>query len=117
LSQVIAEPARTAQGFRFNGGVAMTVDEELERLDEPEILPQEIVQWQPGRGRVVNTPKALNSSAIGAAVVGAVALGAVALGAVAIGRLAIGSLALGRGRIKRLEIDKLIVHHVVAPER
>ena len=95
----------------------MTMHDELERLDEPEDLPQEIVQWQPGRAHMVNAPKPLNSSAIAAAVLGAVAVGAVAVGAIAIGRLAIGSLALGRGRIRRLEIDELIVRDLRVIER
>ena len=87
----------------------MVMDEQLERLDEPESLPQDIVQWQPGRGHMVNAPKGVNTGALGAALLGAVALGAFAIGALAIGRLAVGSLALGRGRIHRLQIDELIV--------
>ena len=93
----------------------MTIDEELERLDEPEVLPQEIVQWQPTHGRMVDvkTPRA----AFGAVAVGALAFGALAIGAIAVGRLVIGSVGIGRARVRRLEIDKLIVHHVVTPER
>ena len=92
----------------------MTLQDELEQLDEPEELPQEIVQWQPTHGRMVDvrTPRA----AFGAVAVGALALGALALGAVAIGRLMVGSVGVGRARVRRLEIDKLIVHHVVAPD-
>lgn len=48
---------------------------------------------------------AKHSSAIGAMAVGALAIGAVAIGALTIGRLAINS-----ARIRRLEIDELIVH-------
>ena len=95
----------------------MVLQDELERLDEPEDLPQEIVQWQPTRGHLVNSPRPLNTSAFLAAAAGALAVGAVAVGAIAIGRLAIGSLALGRGRIRRLEIDELIVRDLRVIER
>ncbi len=42
--------------------------------------------------------------------IGAVAVGALALGAVAIGAMAIGRLTIKSARIRRLEIDELIVH-------
>jgi hypothetical protein len=114
MTQVMAEPAGAGQGCGHDGGVAMTMQDELERLDEPEDLPQEIVQWQPTRGHLVDvrTPRAT----FGAVAVGALAFGALALGAVAIGRLMVGSVGIGRARVRRLEIDKLIVHHVVAPD-
>jgi len=48
---------------------------------------------------------------VGAFALGALAGGAVAFGALAIGRLAIGFLAIGKSRIRRLEIDELVVKH------
>ncbi|MEQ9153578.1 hypothetical protein [Roseitalea porphyridii] len=53
---------------------------------------------------------AKHSSAIGAMAVGALAIGAVAIGALAIGRLAIKS-----ARIRRLEIDELVVRKQTDP--
>src|SRR5436190_2609006 len=68
---------------RGHGGLAMIVDEELEleRLDEPDTLPQQIVDWQPGRGHLVDmtTPR-ISTGFIAAAALGAVAVGAVAIG-------------------------------------
>jgi hypothetical protein len=83
----------------------MIIDDEreLENLNEPDELPQEIVEWQPGHGRLVDVPK------VSTGFFAAAALGAVALGAVAIGALAIGRLAVGRARVGRLEIDDLVV--------
>jgi deazaflavin-dependent oxidoreductase (nitroreductase family) len=46
---------------------------------------------------------------IGAQAVGALALGALAVGALAVGVLAIGRLVIGHSRIRRLEIDELVV--------
>jgi len=83
----------------------MIVDDklDLEDLTEPDDLPQEIVEWQPTHGRLINTPR-VNTGWFAAA-----ALGAVAIGALAIGTLAIGSLAVGRARVRRLRIDDLEV--------
>lgn len=77
-----------------------TLDDTLDRLDEPERLPQEIVQWQPGRGPLASLHA---PSVLGGVVAGAVVLGAVALTALAIGRIG------GRGRLRTLEVDRLIV--------
>ena len=43
---------------------------------------------------------------------GAAAIGAAALGAVAIGALAVGRLAVGQARIRRVEIDELVVRRL-----
>jgi hypothetical protein len=92
----------------------MIVDQELEleRLDEPDTLPQDIVEWQPGRRHLVDmqTPR-VSTGFFAAAALGAVAVGAVAIGAVAIGRLAI-----GRARIRHLEIDELTVRRLTILE-
>jgi hypothetical protein len=89
----------------------MTTDEDHE---EPEILPEEIVHWQPGHRRLVGPQPnvAARRLAVGAVAVGAVAVGALAIGALAIGSLAIGRLVIGRARFRRLEIDELVIRRV-----
>ena len=47
--------------------------------------------------------------AIAATAVGALALGAVAVGALAIGKMAIGQLALGRTKVRRGDVDDLVI--------
>jgi hypothetical protein len=88
---------------------ALIMDEQLERLDEPETLPQEIVQWQPGRGPLVNT----SSEAVAAGLVGALAVGVLVIGAMALSRLAFGA----QGRIRRLDVDELTVGDLKILER
>lgn len=94
-------------------------------IEEPEELPQPIVQWQPthaeagGEGVEIAPPRALSAGAGGALAVGAIALagftmGALAVGAVAVGAMAIGRLNVGQSRFKRLEIDHLVVGKVSA---
>ena len=88
--------------------------------DEPETLPEEIVQWQPNhRASMLEAKGALahGASATGSAIVGALALGAIAVGAFAIGALAIGRLTVGRASVRRarfgrLEVDDLVVRRV-----
>ncbi|WP_129790630.1 hypothetical protein [Sphingosinicella sp. CPCC 101087] len=52
---------------------------------------------------------------LGAARAGALAIGALAVGALAVGAFAIGRLSIGSGRIRRLEIDELVVGEIRAP--
>jgi len=52
------------------------------------------------------------AAALGGLAVGALAVGAVAIGALAIGRLSIGHFSARGARIRRLEIDELIIHRV-----
>jgi hypothetical protein len=47
--------------------------------------------------------------AIAATAVGALALGAVAMGALAIGKMAIGQRALGRTKVRRGDVDDLVI--------
>ena len=47
--------------------------------------------------------------AIVATAIGALALGAVAMGALAIGKMAIGQLALGRTKVRRGDVDDLVI--------
>jgi deazaflavin-dependent oxidoreductase (nitroreductase family) len=54
-------------------------------------------------------PTRIHALKIGAEAVGALAIGALAVGAFAIGALAIGRLVVGHSRIRRLEIDELVV--------
>jgi hypothetical protein len=75
-----------------------------EFLDEPDTLPQEIVDWQPNHHVPALTGIGPLTRTAGAMAVGALALGVLAIGAVAIGRVAI-----GKARIRRLEIDQLVV--------
>jgi hypothetical protein len=49
---------------------------------------------------------------LGRVALGAFALGALAAGTLAVGYLAIGGLMVHRARIRRLEIDDLVVRHV-----
>jgi hypothetical protein len=61
--------------------------------------------------------KATGASALGAGAIGAIALGAFAVGAIAVGSLAIGRIVLGSARIKRMQIDELIVGKLTIRER
>jgi hypothetical protein len=58
-------------------------------------------------GKAITGMRAAAAFALGAASAGAIAIGALAIGRVALGRLAIGS-----GRVRRLEIDELVVHRL-----
>jgi hypothetical protein len=93
-----------------NGGFAMLIDDDVEfdRPDEPDTLPQDIVDWQPERGHLVD----IEAPKVAAPLIGAALLGAAALGAIAVGAVAIGALAIGRARIGKLEIDDLIVRRL-----
>jgi hypothetical protein len=86
----------------------MTTDEDPV---EPEVLPEEIVHWQPGHRRLASPQQnvAVRRLALGAVALGAFAVGALAIGALAIGSLAVGRLAVGRARFRRLEVDDLVV--------
>jgi hypothetical protein len=102
----------------------MTIDADLEDLDEPESLPEEIVHWQPTHRPMTQTHGAVaqGASATGSAIVGALAMGALALGAVAIGALAIGRLGIGRlgvrgARFGKVEVDELVVRRLKVLER
>lgn len=81
---------------------------------DPEVLPEEIVHWQPNpRSLPVARPAvAGGAAAVGVGTVLAIAMGAFAIGALAVGAMAIGRLAVGRARFRELEIDNLIVHRV-----
>ena len=101
----------------------MSVDTEE---DEPEILPEEIVHWQPthrgaalaeARGAVAHGASATGGQVAGLLAFGALALGAVALGAVAIGALAIGRLWVREARFGRLTVDDLTVRRFRVLER
>jgi hypothetical protein len=94
--------------------------------DEPETLPEEIVQWQPthrpvglaeARGAVAHGGQATGASVVGALALGALALGAIAVGAVAIGALAVGRLRVRQARFGRLTVDDLIVRRFRVLER
>jgi len=89
--------------------------------DEPETLPEEIVQWQPthrpGGLAQAHAAVAQGASATGSWVVGALAMGALALGAVAIGALAIGRLNVRHARFGRLVVDDLTVRRLRVLER
>jgi hypothetical protein len=82
---------------------------------DPEVLPEEIVDWQPTHGggltRMASARPALpgGAAAIGMGTALAIAMGAFAIGAVAVGALAIGRMTVGRARFRELEIDHLIV--------
>ena len=86
-------------------------------VTEPEILPDQIVQWQPTHQLEARAGVAHGAGLTGAALLGAIALGAVAVGAVAIGALAIGRLGVRQARIGRLEVDDLIVRRLRVLER
>jgi hypothetical protein len=47
--------------------------------------------------------------ALGATAVGALALGAIAIGALAIGKMAIGELGLGRAKLRKDQVDDLVI--------
>ena len=87
--------------------------------DEPEVLPEEIVHWQPTH-RPLNQAHgavAQGASATGSSIVGALAMGALALGAVAIGALAIGRLNVRYVKLGKVEIDDLVVRRFRVLER
>jgi hypothetical protein len=87
--------------------------------DEPEVLPEQIVQWQPNHRPLTTAHGAVaqGASATGSSVIGALALGAMALGAVAIGVLAIGRLNVRHARFGRVVIDDLVVKRLRVLER
>ena len=87
----------------------------LDDPTEPEVLPDQIVQWQPTHRIEAKAGVAHGAGATGAAVWGALAVGALALGVVAIGALAIGRLVVRDARFGRLKVDELIVRklHVI----
>ena len=74
----------------------------------------EIVHWQPVHSPdgKVGAPSAAPARALGLMSVGSTAFGALAIGALAIGALAIGRLVIGHARIRKLEIDELVVGRV-----
>jgi hypothetical protein len=88
-------------------------------LDEPEVLPDQIVQWQPTHRPLTTAHGAVaqGASATGSSIIGALALGALALGTVAIGALAIGRLNVRHARLGRVEIDDLVVRRLRVLER
>jgi hypothetical protein len=55
---------------------------------------------------------ATGASAVGAQAIGTLVIGAIAIGALAIGALAIGRLVIGQTRIRRVEIDDLVVRRL-----
>ena len=61
------------------------------------------------RGATVPAVRREGALAIAATAVGALALGAVAVGALAIGKMAIGQLALGRTKVRRGDVDDLVI--------
>jgi hypothetical protein len=63
-------------------------------------------------GKAITGMGAATAFALGAASAGAIAIGALAIGRIAIGRLAMGRLAMGSGRVRRLEIDELVVRRL-----
>jgi hypothetical protein len=65
----------------------------------------------------VEKKKIVGGAALGAVSAGALAAGAFALGAFAVGALAIGRMAVGSARIKRMEIDELIVGKLTIREK
>lgn len=58
------------------------------------------------------TKSSRGATATGATAIGAASFGAMALGAAAVGALAIGRLSVGRARLRRVEIDELIVGRI-----
>ena len=82
-----------------------------EYLDEPDTLPQEIVDWQPN----YHAPALAGIGPL-ARTAGAVAVGALALGVLAIGAVVVGRLVVGKARIGRLEIDDLVVRRLKLPD-
>ena len=87
--------------------------------DGPEVLPEEIVHWQPNHRPLNQTHGAVaqGASATGSSIVGALAMGALALGAVAIGALAIGRLNVRYVKLGKVEIDDLVVRRFRVLER
>ena len=49
------------------------------------------------------------AAAVGTTALGALAIGAIAIGALAIGKMAVGELALGRARMRRGQVDDLVI--------
>jgi hypothetical protein len=92
----------------------MDIDDQLEDLNEPDTLPNDIVEWQPTHRPLADARlgRAHVAEATGGAVLAAFAMGALAVGALAIGVLAIGRLNIGRAHIRRLEIDELVVRRI-----
>ena len=88
-------------------------------LDEPEVLPEEIIHWQPTHRPITTAHGAVaqGASATGSSIIGALALGALALGAVAIGVLAIGRLNVRYVKLGRVDIDDLVVRRFRVLER
>ena len=80
-----------------------------EYLDEPETLPQEIIDWQPTHKAPVLGAATPASARVGALAVGALAVATLAIGAIFVGRLAIGRLSIGKARVKSLDVDHLTV--------
>jgi len=60
-------------------------------------------------GATVPAVRREGAIAIAATAVGALALGVVAVGALAIGKMAIGQLALGRTKVRRGDVDDLVI--------
>jgi hypothetical protein len=60
-------------------------------------------------GAAVPAVRREGAIAIMATAAGALALGAVAVGAVAIGKMAIGQLALGRTKVRKGDVDDLVI--------
>src|SRR5579864_3136468 len=84
-------------------------------LDEPETLPESIVEWQPTHRPLVEAHAGVErgSTATGSAVIGALALGALAVGALAIGTLVVGRLGVGRLSVRRAKLDKLEIGDLI----
>ena len=89
----------------------------LDDPTEPQVLPDQIVQWQPTHRIEARAGVAHGAGASGAAVVLVLAFGALAVGAVAVGALAIGRLAVRNARFGRLEVDDLVVRRLSVLER
>ncbi len=80
-------------------------------IDEPDTLPQEIIDWQPNHRTPANADARPAITPAAAMAVGALAVGALAIGAVVIGRLVI-----GKARIRSLDIDTLTVRRLNLPK-
>ena len=61
------------------------------------------------RGATIPAVRREGALAIAATAVGGLAPGAVAVGALAIGKMAIGQLALGRTKVRRGDVDDLVI--------
>lgn len=93
----------------------MTIDADDEAAWDSDPNP-EIVQWQPTHrpDTLVAHPVQLSpAGALGLVAVASTAFGALAVGALAIGVLAIGRLVIGHARIRRLEVDELVIGRVI----